>query len=87
MLIKIEINNKMTQIEKRKANCKNYCKIAIIFILLRKITRLVACPSGPTTQIVSVKKTKHLEVSDSIWILGGLSQKLLARKKNKHIIN
>ena len=35
---------------------------------------LKACPSGPTIQIVSVKKTKHLELSDSTWILGGLSQ-------------
>ena len=40
MLIKIKIINKMTQIAKIKANCKNCCKIAIMFILLSKITRL-----------------------------------------------
>ena len=33
---------------------------------------LLACPSGPTIQIVSMQKTKHLELSDSYWILGGL---------------
>ena len=26
---------------------------------------LIACPSGPTIQKVSVKKTKHLELSDT----------------------
>ena len=25
----------------------------------------IACPSGPTIQTVSVKKTKHLELSDT----------------------
>jgi hypothetical protein len=42
------------------------------FAVENKITILIACPSGPTIQTVSVKK--HLELSDSIWILRGLSQ-------------
>ena len=29
---------------------------------------LIACPSAPSIQTVSVKKTKHLELSEKIWL-------------------
>ena len=28
----------------------------------------IACPCGPSIQTVSVKKTKHLELSESFWV-------------------
>ena len=36
-----------------------------------KVPRQLVCPSDPTTKIVSMKKP-HLELSNYIWILGGL---------------
>ena len=50
---------------------RNYSK-AIWYISPFKNV-VIACPSGPTIQIVSVKKKpKHVELSDSISILWGL---------------
>ena len=75
-------------IHKQNAMCWNKCHSEILmhlktfffyFVYVRNpITKckyssiLLACPSGPTIQIVSMQKTKHLELSDSYWILGGL---------------
>ena len=41
-------------------------------VQITEFITLIACPSGPTIQTVSVKKPKHLELSNSIWILQGL---------------
>ena len=50
--------------------CKPGLEVRVITVVELNVLEqtLLACPSGRTIQIVSVKKIKHLEQSDSIWI-------------------
>ena len=49
-----------------ETNCKSFIQE---LDLIPEIYIYIACPSGPSVQTISMKKTKHLELSDSSWIL------------------
>ena len=58
------INHNALQDFCQKSGCQQNCEGNALGCK----TCVKACPSGPTIQMISMKKTKHLELSDSIWI-------------------
>ena len=64
-----------------------------VAVLVISVKRLLACPCGPSIQTVSVKKTKHLELSEKFWLcvkkylIKFLSNFSSIRKKNLNTLN